>query len=149
MTARYRVMEKTFFSPHMIEAGSIIETDAEPGQTWEPLNDEAHEAKEKWYNKEITVFNSETGKPEVHKPHVNKRPVAPGEALVQPKIALITKPAAEVSGEVEGLSEETARRGQPDLIELDPGASTASAGKAAEADNGKVISAEPPKKDKV
>jgi hypothetical protein len=55
MAPRYELTEKTFLAPHLLHPGSVIESSAEPGRYWKPLNDEARAAKEAWYDKDFDV----------------------------------------------------------------------------------------------
>ena len=61
MTAQYRVLTDTFIAPYYVRKGSTIATASKPGPHLEPLNDEAREAFELWYDK--SAINKRTGDP--------------------------------------------------------------------------------------
>jgi hypothetical protein len=52
MTARYEILQRTFIAPYMLEKGSIIEYKGTPGPHLFPLNAEASDAFERWYEEE-------------------------------------------------------------------------------------------------
>lgn len=54
---QYRVLQRSFFAPDMVEAGSIIRYRGNPGNHLEPLNDSARAAMEEWYSVEMEELN--------------------------------------------------------------------------------------------
>lgn len=77
MAPRYKVLEQSFFAPNLVEAGSIIETQATPGPHLYPLNDEARERFEAWLTEEYDEIDPTTRKPTGKKlrPHERYRRV--------------------------------------------------------------------------
>lgn len=51
MTARYTLNTKTFIAPLLLEAGTVIEYDGEPGPHMDPMNDEANTALDAYFTK--------------------------------------------------------------------------------------------------
>lgn len=116
MTAQYRVLQKSFIAPHMLAAGSIIETDAVPGDHWEPLNAEAEAAMEEWYNWEvpgIDLDGKSTGK--MVKPNMAKKPAPLGEALARPSVVLISDAPLDTT-RIVGIAEASNLPFEDDLV---------------------------------
>lgn len=57
---RYKVIEKAFFAPNLVEVGSIIETEAPPGPHLVPLNKAAAKRMEAWYTMEVDEVDPKT-----------------------------------------------------------------------------------------
>lgn len=115
MTARYRVSEKCFIAPYILETGSVIETDGPAAGYLEPLNEEATTAKEAWYNKEYKQLDR-TGKEVITKPNLNKRFEAPTDITERQQVKLITAPPPEDVGQSLSLAESQIRPASPALV---------------------------------
>lgn len=78
MAPRYKVLEQCFFAPNLVEAGSIIETEATPGPHMAPLNAEAEARYEAWLTEEVDELDPKTRVPTGKKirPHERYRRVA-------------------------------------------------------------------------
>lgn len=111
-TAKYRVVQKSFMYGHTLEPGSEVEYDGEPGDNLEPLNDAAHAAMEKWYDKdypEISPFdNKPTGK--MVKLNSFKRPGKIAEAAEPPTFAVTSSAPKDMGHTVPTLAEALAGR---------------------------------------
>lgn len=122
MKPQYRTTIKTFIAPHTIEAGSVIETTAEPSLTWEPLNEAAESEMEKLYTKKYTHIDDKGNTVETQ-PHLNKRPqeiVNPNAD--RPTVELISNPPPNRDGEL-SLAESKISRAEPDLVPRGDGTS--------------------------
>jgi hypothetical protein len=66
-TPMYLVLADIFAAPEMIKTGSIIRTNAAPGDHLKPLNAEAEARMEEWYQEVVeyteTTFDDTTGAP--------------------------------------------------------------------------------------
>jgi hypothetical protein len=118
MTAQYRLGLQTFIAPFMLAPGTVIETDAEPGLHWEPLNAEAKSAKEALFDKEVDVVDPGTGKVVKKKINETKRHLYEGgtpEGVDRAEIRIVSEPPPE---QATGLSLAEAQnvRGTPDLV---------------------------------
>lgn len=76
MVARYKCLTETFIAPFLIAKGSVIETTSAPGPHLLPLNKEAEDAFERWYEEEHPELNK-SGEPtgRMVKPHAKHRTV--------------------------------------------------------------------------
>lgn len=75
MVAKYRVLQPAFIQPHFLKPGMIIETESPPADHLEPLNEEAEEAMEAYYKKEVKVLDPDTGEVKrIFHPNEGKRP---------------------------------------------------------------------------
>lgn len=96
MTARYRLLEKTFIAPYTLQAGSIIETNAPASGHMEPLNAEAEESLEAWYKKKVDVTDENGKVVRTVFPNANKRPLTETQAVEQrTEVKLVTAPPKE------------------------------------------------------
>lgn len=157
MTARYRLSSRTFLEPYLLEAGSIIETDGEPGESYLPLNEEARHAKERWFRREVHAIDAEgkplfnpDGTPKTHQPNLAKRPRTAQElAAERPTVEIISGPAKDDPGmslaEAMNTRQSVAPPVAKDPLASTPKASVPSDPPVTPADNGtKVVSAAPP-----
>ncbi len=58
----YRVLVPSFFEPNLVEAGSRIRWEGAPGDHLEPLNAAAEARMAAWYEEEVELVETATGK---------------------------------------------------------------------------------------
>jgi hypothetical protein len=61
-TPEYRVLVPTFFEPDLIPAGARVKWEGAPGDHLEPLNAAAKARMDAWYEQEIDLVETQTGK---------------------------------------------------------------------------------------
>jgi hypothetical protein len=73
---KYRLLERCFLEPHLLDPDSVITTWAEPHNGWRPLNPAARLELERWYDKPAFVYDDKfkkvmdkNGEPELQFPN--------------------------------------------------------------------------------
>lgn len=113
-TPEYKVLQDSFMEPDHVKAGSIIRTWGPPGPHLEPLNPEAHQKMEEWYNEEHDEIDPKTGKPtgQKVKPHlkfkVRTNYAEPGD---RHKVEIVSGPTRDQPGSL-SLAETLAGAGR-------------------------------------
>lgn len=110
----YRLLERSFIAPYLLEAGSRIRTTAKPHNGWAPLNAAAQAALDAWYEESFPAVDEKfkpiigpDGKRVMVQPHLKFKPnefgeiERPGEHSVQ----VLAVPDPKAVKNVQGLAD--------------------------------------------
>lgn len=122
-TPKYRLLERCFLEPHLLDPDSVITTWAEPHSGWRALNAAAKLELERWYHKPAPVFDKDflqvmdkSGEPKLQYPnlkwkHINETGMAAGSEAIQYELVAAPRKKAET---IKSLMELTSERKSTD-----------------------------------